>query len=336
MNPLVSVVIPTFRRPELLALAVASVANQSYRPIELIVVDDDSDGRTPQVIHSTIDFRKTDLQVVTLGRTRGGAPAARNAGLFAARGRYVQFLDDDDELFPEKFSRQVPVLEQDRGDVVYGDWRQGQDLTSSTLQRRRRATSQFAYLAGVTWLPPFSYLARTDLCRGIGGWDPDLTVNQDLDFYLRLAASGARFVHVPGDVGFFRWHPGPRVSRQGVETRSDVAAAIIRRATDRLQERRALTPEETDALTRRYYRLALEALPDRRLFAKRHAELERWRRAAGRRPALVERLLPPRAAFHVLNAARPLHWGRRLVHAALSHDARHRIRRWQRRLAPHA
>jgi glycosyltransferase involved in cell wall biosynthesis len=112
MKPLVSVVIPTFRRPDLLQRAVASVARQTHRPIELIVVDDDGDDRTAEVVRAAMPTADCGLQFVGFIQKGGGGAAARNVGLVAARGRYVQFLDDDDELFPDKLASQVAVLEQ--------------------------------------------------------------------------------------------------------------------------------------------------------------------------------------------------------------------------------
>jgi hypothetical protein len=219
---------------------------------------------------------------------------------------------------------------------VFGDWRQGQDLASAVRHRRATPDSHFAYLAGVTWVPPFAYLARTGRCRAIGGWDRALRYNDDFDFFLRLAAAGARFHHVPGVTGFYRWHPAPRVSRTEAETRSDTTAAIVARATHLLERRRELTADETRALVRRARRSAFEALPDRRRFALRYAELQDARARAGEATPALEAWLPPLVTYRLRHGLHPLHHARRLAHAVLPLSLRRGVRRWQRRLVADA
>src|SRR6185436_11387163 len=102
-QPLVSVVIPTRDRPHLVSAAIRSALAQSLREIEVIVVIDGPDARTEESIRLIEDDR---LGTTTLPRP-SGAPSARNAGVAAARGRWVAFLDDDDEWLPEKLARQL-------------------------------------------------------------------------------------------------------------------------------------------------------------------------------------------------------------------------------------
>ena len=104
-NPLVSAIIPTCKRPDLVVRAIRSVANQTWRNHEIIVVDDSPDDATKKAL-ATID-----VPIVYL-RTAGcrGAPHARNLGIEAARGEVVCFLDDDDEWLPEKTEVQLSLL----------------------------------------------------------------------------------------------------------------------------------------------------------------------------------------------------------------------------------
>lgn len=104
--PLVSVIIPTYNRAEMVARATRSVVAQTFPDWELIVVDDGSTDNTEAVVNSFADRR-----VVYLRREKnGGVNAARNSGISAARGRYVSFLDSDDEYLPGKLGRQVDLL----------------------------------------------------------------------------------------------------------------------------------------------------------------------------------------------------------------------------------
>ena len=102
-DELVSVVIPTKGRPELLLRAIESVLQQTYKLIEVIVVLDGLDEATTAALHY---FREARLRVITLAEATGGSEA-RNIGVRAAAGTWVAFLDDDDEWLPEKIERQM-------------------------------------------------------------------------------------------------------------------------------------------------------------------------------------------------------------------------------------
>lgn len=110
-EPLVSIVIPTYKRPELVLRAVKSALNQSYNNIEVIVVDDNELGsdfrkQTKKLLSTVNDIR---LNYVELKNNKGGCHA-RNFGLEISKGKYINFLDDDDYLYPEKIEKQVEVF----------------------------------------------------------------------------------------------------------------------------------------------------------------------------------------------------------------------------------
>jgi glycosyltransferase involved in cell wall biosynthesis len=104
-GPLVSVVIPTHYRNDRLAAAIQSVQDQRYDPVETIVVDDSGTG------HARPVAERNDVTYIEHDRQRG-ANRARTTGIEAASGAYVQLLDDDDRLHPEKLARQLPLLER--------------------------------------------------------------------------------------------------------------------------------------------------------------------------------------------------------------------------------
>ena len=105
---LVTTVIAVYNRPQLIVAAVTSVLAQSYRPIEVIVVDDGSTDGTGAVCDSLAAAHPAIVQV--LHRPNGGLGSALNAGLGTARGEFIQFLDSDDLIMPEKFAMQVAAL----------------------------------------------------------------------------------------------------------------------------------------------------------------------------------------------------------------------------------
>lgn len=105
-SPLVSVILPTHNRADTLTAAMRSVLDQSYRNLELIVVDDASTDATIEVVNAMDDPR---IQLLRQ-ETNSGAPAARNAGISEARGDYVAFQDSDDEWLPGKLAKQMEVF----------------------------------------------------------------------------------------------------------------------------------------------------------------------------------------------------------------------------------
>lgn len=124
----VSVIIPTYNRRALLLRSVQSVLDQTGVTLEVIVVDDGSTDGTPDALEALNDPR-----VRVIRAAHGGACAARNLGLDAARGRYVAFQDSDDVFLPGKLARQVAVLERTGADAVFCRFRRVADGTASLI-----------------------------------------------------------------------------------------------------------------------------------------------------------------------------------------------------------
>ncbi len=120
-NPLVSVVLPTYNRASLLPRAIESVVRQSFCDWEIVVVDDGSTDDTQELLS---DYgRRLGERWVSIRQENRGSSAARNRGIDACRGRYVAFLDSDDEFAPTKLQRQLEVFEL-RPEIgfVYSDY----------------------------------------------------------------------------------------------------------------------------------------------------------------------------------------------------------------------
>lgn len=120
-DPTVSVIIPTYNRAHLIPRAIQSVLSQTYRDFELIVVDDGSIDNTEEVVKSFDDER---IRYIKHERNKGVA-SARNTGIKIAKGKYVAFLDSDDEWFPNKLEKHVQAFKDapPKVGVVYsGVW----------------------------------------------------------------------------------------------------------------------------------------------------------------------------------------------------------------------
>ncbi|MCB9893285.1 MAG: glycosyltransferase family 2 protein [Planctomycetes bacterium] len=108
MSELVSAVIPTYRRPGALDRSLGSVLRQTWRPLELVVVDDGSGDNTPEVLQAWADKAKAaGVEYQWHTKENGGPGAARNFGMERASGELFAFLDDDDRWYPQKIETQV-------------------------------------------------------------------------------------------------------------------------------------------------------------------------------------------------------------------------------------
>jgi len=115
---LVSVIIPSKNRPEFLSNAIESVRNQTYRPIELIIIDDGSDQPINSKVKELND-REFSIQIIRNHPSKGVA-AARNQGIKQSKGKWVAFLDDDDEWIKNKLERQVDELSNSTNKTIRG------------------------------------------------------------------------------------------------------------------------------------------------------------------------------------------------------------------------
>lgn len=187
MEPLVSVIIPTYNRAIMLVEAVRSVLGQTYKRIETIVVDDGSTDNTQLVL------RKYHSKIKYLWQVRGERSKARNEGFRHSKGDYVAFLDSDDLWLPTKIDRQVQVLEtQPDVGLVYTDV-QFVDIDGAP------------YAGQISWDEPVrdklyedlmthnvvtgslsSIMLRRECVEKVGLFDESMTACEDLDLYRRL------------------------------------------------------------------------------------------------------------------------------------------------------
>ncbi len=110
---MISVIIPTYNRASCIARAANSVLSQTYKDIELIIVDDGSTDETKEIIASIVDPR-----IKYIFQENKGACSARNTGIEAAKGEYVAFQDSDDYWYPTKLEEQLAVAEKENADIV--------------------------------------------------------------------------------------------------------------------------------------------------------------------------------------------------------------------------
>lgn len=178
-GPIVSVIIPTYKRPFLVTRAIASVLKQSYQDFEIIVIDDASNDDTAAAVKGIVDSR---IRYVCHEHNKG-QPAVRNTGIAEARGYYIAFLDDDDQWHPEKLARQLAAIRN------YDAILCGSRTTSNrnNLAYRGSIVDADVLKRGNIFVPS-GLLAKSSIFRDLK-FDVDLPrgVGEDWDMFIRMA-----------------------------------------------------------------------------------------------------------------------------------------------------
>jgi len=256
---LVSVIIPAYNVGCFLAEAFDSVLRQTYRPIECIVVDDGSTDETAEVAARTLELNDPYFRTTYIRQRNQGAQAARNCGVKASRGEYIQYLDGDDLLTKDKIEAQVNFLASACGQgygVAYGDARFLLEKRSGFQIGEQLGTGcmddPVVGLLGGSFNPSFSYLCRRSAVQASGPWNPAIKINQDFEYFLRMACKGFCFCHLPRVTGFYRKHSGSRISDQGMLLRARTTLTILKSAENIVETANVLTPVRRYAFAKAY------------------------------------------------------------------------------------
>lgn len=210
----VSVIVPTYNRERLITSALDSVFTQTWRPIELIVVDDGSADETPIVLESwAARHRGEGFEVRLIHQLNQGAQVARNRGLSECTGEYIQYLDSDDRILQQKLSMQVECLRKTGADYCYART-EGIDKYGACqgLQGQPECSSG-SWILDRSWQTN-SPLYTRQLCRSIGPWNEALRVWQDYEYSARIKAAGFRGIFLATTQSQSVEHDGPSITRE--------------------------------------------------------------------------------------------------------------------------
>ncbi len=192
-SPLVSVIIPTYKRPDFLKRAICSVLNQTHKNIEVIVVDDNnpnSEGRrlTEDVMQEFLE--NPQVKYIKHEKNKNGS-AARNTGFRNSKGELIALLDDDDEFLPEKIESQIKCLsaKDETFGACYSNYlRIGED--GKLLDKNRESREGFLYLEALKrnlfTQGGSNLLIKREMFQAINGFDESYERNQDIEFMARL------------------------------------------------------------------------------------------------------------------------------------------------------
>ena len=215
----VSVVVPVYNRADLIVNTLESVWQQTYRPIDLIVVDDGSVDDTRDVVLGWAIAHENELdtfKVQYLYQENQGANAARNSGIRHSRGEFVAFIDSDDRWLPSKLEKQTPLFysDPDVGGIYCGlGWI---DLDSGEMLPDERRSYPHGWLLpellirDVTGGTP-CYVIRRECFDKVGFFDVALPARQDWDMWIRLS-SEYKIVCVEEVLVYAGKHAGARLS----------------------------------------------------------------------------------------------------------------------------
>lgn len=223
MEPLVTAVLPAYKMGAYIGDALGSVAAQTHRTWEVVVVDDHApeDGTTA-IVHAFAQAHPEHRVHLVRHAHNQGVSAARNTGIQAALGEYIAFLDPDDTWMPHHLANACALLEgTTRADVVCAP------VESYRDEPGRRWTHKAYYepwktrhfplsLAVYNFILPSAVVARSGCITEAGGFDTEPTLQhiEDYDFWIRLVEAGARFAFLSTISVRYRKHTGGATAQE--------------------------------------------------------------------------------------------------------------------------
>ena len=247
MEPLVSILIPAYNGEEFIADSIRSAIVQTWPRKEIIVVDDGSTDGTADVAR-----RFASKEVAVVSKQNEGAAATRNHAFALSQGDYVQWLDADDLLAPDKIERQLAALREgdSKWTLLSSSWGHFRYRTESA---RFVPTSLWEDLTPLEWLirkmggddqhmQTATWLTSRELAEAVGPWDTRLHFDDDGEYFSRALLSSKGTLFVPEARVYYRETSSGRVSHIGASNKKKDALVLSMKLN--IQRLRSL--EESD------------------------------------------------------------------------------------------
>lgn len=263
-NPLVSVIIPCRNAAAWLGEAIESCLGQTWRNVEIIVVDNGSVDSSLQLAK-----RYASRGISVLECVREGASAARNMGLTQARGDLIQFLDADDVLDRDKIRVQVEQLARaPEASLASGAWARFRHHPSEAVFVPEPVWRNFepqefliASWLGGGMIPSFAWLTPRALIERAGPWNERLSLNDDGEFFSRVVLAASCIVFCDDARGYYRTTAHPSISKRHDPNAFKSSFSAIDLSC-RLLMRHCTSPAAAKACATQYQRFAYGAYPD--------------------------------------------------------------------------
>lgn len=195
--PLVTVIIPTYNRSHLIENSIKSVLNQTYKNLELYIIDDASTDKTEEIISSI----KDDRIIYIKNSTNFGAAKSRNIAIERANGKYVAFLDSDDTWYRNKLELQVNEMENTSENVAFCYC--GMELIDYETKEITKKVNDdvdidYNFKNGSYFLTPanVTQFIRTNTLKKLGGFNTNLRGHQDTDLIIRILKNSYSYKYI--------------------------------------------------------------------------------------------------------------------------------------------
>lgn len=195
----VSIIINTYNGRRYVSRMIETLKPYDSDEIEFILVDDGSKEEDT----AAEQFKNAFHDAIIIKEDNEGLAAARNKGAAIAKGEFLQFIDIDDTIAPNKVLSQYDFAKSVAADVVYSDWRmmivnkENNHVPENWIMSNRQDDILVALIKG-WWNPFHSYLIKTEVYNKVGGSNKTLVNAQDFDVMVRIAASDYKFVYLSG------------------------------------------------------------------------------------------------------------------------------------------
>lgn len=218
---LVSVIIPVYNAEKWIGDTLYSVFKQTWKHIEIIVVNDGSIDSSSAIINQVSDSFSGTINLIE--QDNRGACAARNVGLRQAKGTFIQFLDADDILAPNKIEIQMALLQNSApNSVAFCSWAHFTDQPSDAIYKKSDLDKDYEF--SIDWLVdswsgkgmaiPACWLAPRALLDQVGPWDELLVINQDGEYFCRVLLKAHQLKYSPETIVYYRKPQQKNVSQQ--------------------------------------------------------------------------------------------------------------------------
>lgn len=207
--PLISVIIPSYNSGKFLNEAIESAVNQTYKNLEIIIVNDGSSDNTEKIAKEW-QFKDSRVKYFKHQQNKGLA-AARNTGIKNSKGEYLAFLDADDIWLPKKVEIQLKKIKELEADLVFSNWyvvesnknKKVKPFDSSPLRNKENLVCS---LIRKNFISPSTVLLKKSALKKVGLFDENLCSSEDYDLWLRFVLEGMEIGFCEDPLIYLRKH----------------------------------------------------------------------------------------------------------------------------------